>query len=379
MTTTPTIDQAFSRLIPPLQPEELNMLEASLMADGCRDALVTWNDILLDGHNRLRICVDHGITFRTKAVTLPDRTAAEDWIDTNQMGRRNLTDDQRTGLAHRVYVRRSKMAKVERAKVGGETGGRGRLKSDSLQDNVSGKLSGIGKAGHRAAIAKELKIPERKLRAIQEIAKADHGKVKAIIDGTVTIADAKRELRREALVTKLEDIGTRKVKAAQGVYDVIVIDPPWPMEKIERDVRPNQSELDYPTMSESALTAMKLPAAKDCHVWLWTTHRFLPMALRLLEAWSLKYVCAFVWHKPGGFQPIGLPQYNCEFALYARKGAPKFIDTKAFPVCFNAPRGKHSEKPEEFYDVVRRVTAGRRIDIFSRRDVEGFDAWGNEA
>lgn len=172
---------------------------------------------------------------------------------------------------------------------------------------------------------------------------------------------------------------TAATNTLTGTYDVIVIDPPWPMRKIERDVRPNQESFDYPTMNEDALAKIQLPAARHCHLFCWTTQKFLPMTLRLFEAWGVRYVLTMVWHKPGGFQPIGLPQYNCEFVIYGRIGSPEFVDTKAFNACFNAPRGAHSEKPEEFYDVLRRVTGGKRIDIFNRRPINGFDLWGNES
>ena len=225
----------------------------------------------------------------------------------------------------------------------------------------------------------ELGLTKRESSEAQMLASLPEEKQEAIITGKVTRADVRREIKRKDIIEKLENTEAREVKAMQGIYDVIVIDPPWPMEKIERDVAPDQVGFDYMTMTEAEIKAVNVPTADDCHVWLWTTHKFLPMAFRLLDSWGLKYVCCFVWHKPGGFQPFGLPQYNCEFALYARKGTPAFIDTKAFPVCFNAPRGQHSEKPEAFYEIIRRVTSGRRLDMFNRRTIEGFDTWGLEA
>jgi N6-adenosine-specific RNA methylase IME4 len=242
-----------------------------------------------------------------------------------------------------------------------------------------GGLSHPNATSTATAIASRIGTSRATVERVTMVAGDDEAKLHDLATGRVKLADAVREHKREKLREKLDDVTAREAKAATGVYDVLVIDPPWPMKKIERDERPNQSEFDYPTMTEGELAQLDIPAAEDCHVWLWTTHKFLPMAVRLLGAWGLRYVCTFVWHKPGGFQPIGLPQYNCEFAIYARQGAPAFLDTKALPTCFDAPRGKHSEKPEAFYDVVRRVTGGRRLDMFNRRPIAGFDSWGKEA
>jgi N6-adenosine-specific RNA methylase IME4 len=199
-------------------------------------------------------------------------------------------------------------------------------------------------------------------------------------------ADAAKLVARKERAEEQHDENTataaRTVIVPAGKFGTVVIDPPWEMEKIERDVRPNQVAFDYPTMTVGEIIAFRgvvdAVAADDCHLFLWTTQKFLPSAFKIIEAWDFRYVLEMVWHKGGGFQPIGLPQYNIEFVLYARRGTPRFIDTKAFNCGFHGERREHSRKPDEFYDVIRRVTAEPRIDMFSRERREGFTQYGNE-
>jgi hypothetical protein len=88
-----------------LTPEELAGLEKSVLAEGCRDDLVVWREpgfalpILLDGHNRLEICVVHDLPYQTTEIDLTDRNAAKRWIINNQFARRNLTTWQRCVMA----------------------------------------------------------------------------------------------------------------------------------------------------------------------------------------------------------------------------------------------------------------------------------------
>jgi N6-adenosine-specific RNA methylase IME4 len=335
----------------------------------------------------------HGVIFQTEELDFDSREDVIEWMIRNQLNRRNQTPEQISYFRGKLYEQRkkaphrplkgahfahlSKTAETIADEYGVNQATIRRDADFAKAIDTIGKQ--VGEDVKHQILSGELPVTKKDVVKLAQMPEEKRQAITEKIATGATMADAIREEKRAEVIARLEDVEAREAKELAGQYDVIVIDPPWPMEKIERDVRPNQTEFDYPTMSEEELGDIILPAADDCHLWLWTTHRFLPMAFRLLDAWEFKYVCTFVWHKPGGFQPIGLPQYNCEFALYARRGAPKFIDTKALPVCFEAPRGAHSEKPEAFYDVVRRVTAGRRIDIFNRRSIEGFESWGKEA
>lgn len=97
-----TVDSEFKNLIPPLSSEERQGLESSLLKEGCRDALVLWGEILVDGHNRYEICTQHDIPFKTVQREFKSRDEVIEWIILNQFGRRNLPAHERARLALRL-------------------------------------------------------------------------------------------------------------------------------------------------------------------------------------------------------------------------------------------------------------------------------------
>ena len=185
--------------------------------------------------------------------------------------------------------------------------------------------------------------------------------------GKIPIEDARRELRRWQ-------------QQVNPIYRTIVIDPPWPVEKIARDVRPNQVDFDYSTMSIEEITAFPLKKFihKDgCHIYLWTTHKHLPAACGILTEWGAKYQCLLTWVKNVGFTPFSF-MYSTELVLFGTVGNLALIK-KGERLDFKGKVREHSRKPDEFYDLVKKVSPDPRIDIFSREKRDGFDQWGCEA
>jgi hypothetical protein len=98
------VDEGFAALIPPLTPGERAELERRLLAEGCREPLLAWDGVLIDGHNRLAICRAHGLPFRVRAEHFPDRAAAEAFIIAIHMGRRSLSAEATAYFRGRRYL-----------------------------------------------------------------------------------------------------------------------------------------------------------------------------------------------------------------------------------------------------------------------------------
>ena len=93
------IDKEFRDFIPMMTEDEFSKLEASVLSEGCREAIIIWGEIIVDGYNRYEICQKHDIPFGVTEREFADREEVKEWIILNQLGRRNLNDYNRGVLA----------------------------------------------------------------------------------------------------------------------------------------------------------------------------------------------------------------------------------------------------------------------------------------
>ncbi len=171
------INPEFRNQIPRLTEEEREQLEANIREHGCRDPLTVWRGVLLDGHNRFEICNRLGIAFAVSEIDLPDEDAAANWIDANQLGRRNLSPDARKLLLGRLYnrVKKAQGAPEGNANRSKQSGQNAHFKTaEKLAADHGVNESTVRRAGKFAeAVAEVIEIePELLARGESELFKA---------------------------------------------------------------------------------------------------------------------------------------------------------------------------------------------------------------
>jgi N6-adenosine-specific RNA methylase IME4 len=253
----------------------------------------------------------------------------------------------------------------------------GRPKSDVADDAYSlSDLLGTDDSKH----ARDAVYQARKLRAA--LLGVDE------VDELIKQANAEgvdlgiRGMRRAAAMQRGPAPVAEPVPPPSGRYRCLVIDPPWPMPKIDRDERSDQGRtLDYATMTPDRLAdeewlPVRTSADEDCHIYLWVTHKFLPLGLELLEKWGFAYQCVMTWRKNVGITPYSW-MYDTEHVLFGRRGNLQ-LQRLGLRLSFDAPVTGHSVKPDVFYDRVREASPGPRLDMFPGVEHDGFEPWGLE-
>ena len=183
------VKEELKAYIDPLTADEHEALERSILAEGCRDALVLWGDVLVDGHNRFGICQKHGLPFNTVQNTrFQSMEDVHLWMIEQHLGRRSVSDFQRGVLALRKRDILSARKQVEQAQLQRESDGTAEPADEAGEDSPpwepAPKIS-------RAELAREAKLSTSQVGMIERIhAQAAAEVVEAVKAGMISISAA---------------------------------------------------------------------------------------------------------------------------------------------------------------------------------------------
>lgn len=190
LNSEPKIDTEFVALIPPLTPEEFAGLKQSILAEGCREPIILWDNIIIDGHNRYRICTENNIPFQTIQKEFTDRNEAKVWMLRNQLSRRNLNDFQRVEMVKKCED--AVKLQAEQRMLAGKSNPVAKFPQGSKARDELGAMAGVsGKTyEHATAVLDNAPEPvidatrkkELSINAAYEITRMDSDKQQEISD-----------------------------------------------------------------------------------------------------------------------------------------------------------------------------------------------------
>jgi N6-adenosine-specific RNA methylase IME4/ParB-like chromosome segregation protein Spo0J len=377
-------------IFPMMAAAELEQLAEDIRANGQREPIWIHQGQIVDGRNRFLACRKAGVDPKYREYTGDDGGLVPFVLSLN-LHRRHLNESQRAMVAAEIEAYLAEQAKKrqgtrtdlgailppsEKGKARDKAAELVRVSGRSVSDAKKVRAEGspeLGEAVRQGKIAvsvaaKLTDAPPETQRAIVE-----H------VNRGAKPTEAVRQVKRETLTDRVAALPA-------GKHRVIYADPPWKYgdsrEGLE-DYSASAAEGHYPTMSVEELCALDVQslAADDAVLFCWATFPLLPDALRVVAAWGFKYKTAIVWDK----DRANLGNYHnaaAELLLICTRGSCT-PDTGKRPDQVQTIKrvGRHSEKPEEFRQLVDAMYPhGPRIELFRRGSAPpGWTVWGNEA
>lgn len=351
-----------------LKGTDYKALKKDIEKNGVKNQLHILKDgTVLCGNQRLRIINELGISHKdvpTKIIShLKTDDEIKEYVIKDNLLRRQLKPEQQAFLFDEL----SKVYEVGRGVFGR---GRSRLEepmmgSSNPQEDVNAKTAeetGVSKntiQRARAFVKAVKKHPkEYKGKKIAQVLKAE-----------------KIEKQKEIIEELIPE------KEIEGVYNIIVIDPPWKYDDVE-DTQGNRGTCKYPTMSIEELKELNIPADEDCVLWLWVTNSFMREGYELLDSWGFEPKTILTWDKvnKGMGNYLGNVTEHCIVAIKGKPLSKGIIHNKNYKwsTLITEKRENHSTKPEIFYKLVESICVGRKLDYFARTKRDGWDVYGDE-
>jgi len=371
--------QELESLIPPLSNEEFKQLERNILEEGIRDPLITWNGILIDGHNRYRIAQEHDLNYETLEKEFENLNDVKIWMVNNQLGRRNLQDFVRGELFSVIEDILKQKGNDEKAKAGGD--------KKSLLSIIDKSDIKTTEERHdtRKIVAEKLGWSTGK-KAMFDIVKtkAPEEVKQKLRTGEVSINQAYKEIKKEEVELKRKEIREtfekQDVEIKDKKYRIIYADPPWKYGNAMPEYVTEPQDY-YLLMNTEDICAMPIKdiTEKDAVLFLWSTSPHLPEALEVAKAWGFTYKTTFIWdkikHNMGHYNSV-----RHEILLVCTKGACTPDVKRLFDSVVSEERTEHSKKPNVFREIIETIyTYGNKIELFAREKPEGWDVFGNQS
>lgn len=368
-----------ANLFPLMEGGAFDALVADIKANGIREQLVMFEDMLLDGRNRWRAAEAAGVTITARNTRQFDPKRDGDplaWVISKNLQRRHLSETQRAlvgaklaTLEHGTNQWSGKFAAPTQAEAAGMLNVSERL----LRHAVF--VRNGRKDGSKAAAPELLDLAERDgitvslaARAAKKLSGEEQRQLVGQIVESGKPAAASAILR--GFTKRKDEARILQLHPSPGKYRSLVIDPPWDYGDLSLAGR---AAPEYATMTHEQLLALDVGQWADddfCHVYLWVTNNFLTRGVELMARWGFAHKTVLTWIKPR----IGMGSYfrnSTEHALFGVRGSQS-TRRDDIPTHFEAPVGQHSEKPEKFYEIVRAASYPLYGELFQREPRSDF-------
>jgi len=253
-----TVDNELKSYIRPLKDEEFEKLKESILTEGIRDPLVIWQGILLDGHHRYKIAQEHNLEYKIVEIELQDKEAMKEWIIKNQLGRRNLTEQEVSYYRGKLYESRKRQGertdltcaknlhKLKTADViGKEYGVTGTTVRNDAQFSlaVDKVAEEVGEEAKRAILSGKANIPKKDVEKLIEIKQEAPEFIEPVLKGEITLSKAIQESKKRLIEQVQEERRNTKEITRATIYhddcynflsrfqdksvDLLITDPPY--------------------------------------------------------------------------------------------------------------------------------------------------------
>ena len=395
------IDEELAGLIPPLTEDEFSRLEQSILEEGCRDAIILWGNIIVDGHNRYRICTKHNIPFRTLQKEFATKDEVKLWMLQNQLSRRNLSD-----LARVEMVRKCEEAVKAQAKLRQQGGQGGILLREKLPEAKLGKratdelgeLAGVSRKTYEHATAVLDKAPEPVIEATRnkelsinaayavtkmpeeqqaEISKRiEQGEsAKAVVSEVQSRAKSEPETEkpdkieetRKIIVPQKEivqpKIDTRPIGEVINIfetkkcYDLVYTAPDWDNTKLKNEIY---------------LFRLERIIADDCILLMWTKYKDIYLTTFTARQWRFNLRGAsFLWINRQADTNVA----QSRVCLLWTRGDVKGLDYERQTI-IEGPNEEGKFAPDGMRKLIDDMYGERdAIELYSFEPSAGWDVW----